>query len=281
MQFGRETVPFPSRWSRGRNSVVTWLIAVNVAVFILQWGVRGFAPGFFDTFFALSWRGIDHGYYWQFLSYMFLHGGVIHLLVNCLGLWFAGREVETVCGRGHLLGLYFTGGFFGGLAQLLVGSATMELVGASAGVCAILLAFTTILPELEITALLFFVIPLRMKAKWLGRIVIGTSILFALVGFGSDIGHLAHLGGALTGWIYARRLGYGGAFWLQRMFRDRKRLQERRERMNPTEFISEEIDPILDKISREGIHSLTRAERRILELGRDKIANKTGSPPPY
>ncbi len=276
MQFGRETVPFPSRWSNGRIPLVVVLIMINIAVFGLQWMAAYAAPGLVDSLFALSRAGISHGYYWQFLTYMFLHGGVIHLLVNCLGLYFAGREVEIVCGPRHLLGMYFLGGFVGGIAQLIAGSPATELVGASGGVCAVLLAFTTILPELEITALIFFVIPLRMRAKWLGRAVIITSILFALVGFGKDIGHVAHLCGALTGWVYARRLGYGGAFWLQRLFRDRRRLQERRDRMNPTEFISEEIDPILDKISREGIHSLTRAERRVLELGREKIANKTG-----
>jgi membrane associated rhomboid family serine protease len=254
---------------------------INIAVFGLQLVSDYAAPGLLDSIFALSGHGLSQGYYWQFFTYMFLHGGVIHLLVNCLGLYFAGREVEIVCGPKHLLGMYFLGGFFGGIVQLLVGSPATELVGASAGVCAVLLAFTTILPELEITAFLFFVIPIKMRAKWLGRAVIITSILFYLIGFGRDIGHIAHLGGALTGWIYARRLGYGGAFWLQRLFRDRRRLQERRDRMNPTEFISEEIDPILEKISREGIHSLTRAERRVLELGREKIENKTGRSPLY
>jgi len=281
MQFGRETVPFPGRWSPGRFPLVTVLIMINVAVFGLQAVASHVAPGLIDSLFALSGHGISQGYYWQFITYMFLHGGVLHLLVNCLGLYFAGREVEIVCGRKHLLGMYFLGGFVGGIVQLLAGPSSIELVGASGGVCAVLLAFTTILPELEITAFLFFVIPLKMRAKWLGRAVIVTSILFALVGFGRDIGHIAHLGGALTGWLYARRLGYGGAFWLQRLFRDRRRLQERRDRMNPTEFISEEIDPILEKISREGIHSLTRAERRVLELGREKIENKTGRSPLY
>ncbi len=276
MQFGRKTVPFPNRWSRGRNPVVFWLLVANVVAFLLQSILARVSPGAVESLFALSARGIENGYYWQFVTYMFLHGGVVHLLVNCLGFYFAGREVETVCGSRHLCGIYFAGGIFGGIVQLIGGSGFGELVGASGGVCAVLLAFTTILPELEITALLFFIIPVRMRAKWLGRAVIVTSVLFALVGFENQIGHFAHLGGAMMGWFYARRLGYGGAFWLQRLFRDRRRLQERRDRMNPAEFISEEIDPILDKISREGIHSLTRAERRVLELGREKIENRTG-----
>ena len=282
MEFESSSGPFPRRhWREGRISLVTGLIALNLAVFLLQWGVDFFNPGVMEHYFALSRRGIAEGFYWQFLTYMFLHGGILHLLVNCMGLYFVGPEVETVCGPKHLLGVYFLGGFLGGIAQLLWGMASVidvPLVGASAGVCAVLLAFTTMLPELEITALIYFVIPLRMRAKWLGRIVIGSSVFFALTGLGGEIGHIAHLGGAVTGWFYTRRLGFGGAFWFQRLFRDRRRRRERQERMDPTEFISQEIDPILDKIAREGIHSLTRAERRILELGREKIARKTTPP---
>ncbi|MCX6966354.1 MAG: rhomboid family intramembrane serine protease [Verrucomicrobia bacterium] len=262
-------------------SVVTMLIVANVAISLLQWSVDWMSPNanWMEVYLGLSREGISQGFYWQFLTYMFLHGGWLHLLVNCLGLYFAGREVEIVCGPRHLLGIYFLGGIVGGIVQLLWMSASIPLVGASAGVCAVLLAFTTILPELEITALLFFIIPIRMQAKWMGRIVVGSSLFFALSGLGGNIGHVAHLGGAVLGWFYARRLGFGGAFWLQRFVRDRRRTRERQERMDPNEFISREIDPILDKIAREGIQSLTRAERRILELGREKIARKTGPPP--
>lgn len=264
-------------------SFVTLLIILNVVGSFLQWGWDMFTPGAAEKYFALSREGISEGYYWQFISYMFLHGGVLHLLLNCVGLYFAGREVEIVLGPKHLLGMYFLGGFIGGILQLLVGPllggpAAINLMGASAGVCAVLLAFTTMLPELEITALIFFIIPVRMRAKWLGRAVIISSVVFAVTALGGSVGHVAHLGGAITGWLYTRRLGFGGAFWMQRFFRDRRRIRERQERMDPKEFISQEIDPILDKIAREGIHSLTRSERRILELGREKIAKKTTPP---
>jgi len=275
MQFGRQTVPFPNRWFQGRFTVVFLLILANVVAFLLQVGVGCFYPGLPEYFLTLSRDGISHGYYWQFVTYMFMHGGLLHLAVNCAGLYFVGREVETICGYRHLLGMYFAGGIAGGVLQLIVGPESVVLLGASAGVCAVLMAFCTILPEWEITVLLFFVVPIRMRAKWLGRILIGTSILFAATGYAGDIGHIAHLGGAMTGWFYATRLGFGGTFWLWHVIRDRRRIRERRARMEPAQFISEEIDPILDKISREGIHSLTREERRILEQGRDKIAKKT------
>ncbi len=282
MQFGHQTVRFPHPWSQGKFSTVNLLIGLNVAVFVLVLLLDLIIPGFQHRLldrFALSRHGIAEGHYWQLLTYMFLHGGPLHLLVNALGLFFAGREIESICGPRHLLAIYFLGGIAGGILQLIVGPPSIELIGASGGVCAVLLAFTTILPELEITALIFFVIPLRMRAKWLGWTLIATSILFTLSGFGSDIGHMAHLGGALTGWFYVRRNGYGNSFWFQRYFRERKRQKERYPQMSSHEFISEEIDPILDKISREGIHSLTRAERRLLEMGRDKIAERTRRQP--
>lgn len=279
MEFGRPTNPFSRQGSADRMSWVKVLIVLNVTAFLLQWASELVAPRWAETYLALSREGIANGYYWQFVTYMFLHGGILHILVNCLGLYFTGREVEIVCGAKHLLGMYFLGGIVGGMLQLIAGPEQITLLGASAGVCAVILAFTTMLPELEITALLYFVIPLRMRAKWLGRIVVWSSIFFALTGLGgAGIGHVAHLGGALTGWFYTRRLGFGGAFWLQRFFRDRRRLRERQERMDSKEFISQEIDPILDKIAREGIHSLTRSERHILEMGREKIARKTTPP---
>jgi len=259
--------------------MVTLLIIANIAVFVLEHLFALIRPELVPTLvhsLALSRDGLLEGRYWQPVSYMFLHGGILHLLVNTLGLYFAGREVEGICGPRHLLGVYFLGGILGGIAQLIAGPSTIEIIGASGGVCAVLLAFTTILPELEITALIFFVLPLRMRAKWLGRAVIVTSVFFQLFATGHDpVAHGAHLGGAITGWLYTRRLGYGSPFFFQRWFRERRQSRRRIDAMSSTEFISEEIDPILDKIAREGIHSLTRSERRILERGRDKIANRT------
>ena len=279
MEFGRPSNPFPLHWQPNRRmSFVTALIIANVVVSLLQWGADWFFPRFTETYFALSREGIAEGFYWQFLTYMFLHGSVLHLLVNCLGLYFAGREVEIVCGPKHLLGIYFLGGLIGGILQLSLETRDIPVIGASAGVCAVLLAFTTMLPELEITALIYFVIPVRMRAKWLGRAIVISSILFAVTPFGGNIGHLAHLGGAITGWFYTRQLGFGGEFWFQQFLRDRRSLRNRQEHMDPNEFINREIDPILDKIAREGIHSLTRAERKILEMGREKIAKKTSPP---
>src|SRR5207302_6182555 len=137
------------------------------------------------------------------------------------------------------------------------------------------IAFTTILPEMEITTLLFFIIPLRMKAKYLAAGIVLLSGIFAFSGVMTGIAHIAHLGGCLVGWIYVKQLGFGNPLRIQKYIFEKRQRAERLERMSPEQFISDEIDPILDKISRDGMHSLTRAERRILEKGREKIAQKT------
>ncbi len=283
-------ISFNTRWSEGRVPLVTVLIALNVAAFVLQILLDNFLfprpPFYRETFtmefLGLSREGISKGYYWQFLTYMFLHGNLLHILANMLGLYFAGRQIEAILGPSHLLGIYLLGGLIGGSLELAFNSGV--LIGASAGVMAVVLAFTTILPELQITALIFFIIPISLRAKFLGWGLAGSSAAFLLLNFfGVPIfaawGHAAHFGGCVIGWAYIKQLGYGNPLRVQRFVFERRQRDARHERMPPGQFISEEIDPILEKISREGIHSLTRREKKILERGRDKIAERTSSHP--
>jgi membrane associated rhomboid family serine protease len=188
-------------------------------------------------------------------------------------LYFVGREVEAIAGPRHLLGMYFLGGIAGGIGQVLVFPAAAPIPGASAGVCAVLLAFTTILPEFEVT-LPVFVFPLRVRAKYVGWLAAGSSVAMAVMQWAPSVAHLAHLGGCMVGWMYARQLGFGNPWWFQRRMMERRQREQRLERMSPDQYMTEEIDPILDKIARDGIRSLSRAERRILERGREKISQK-------
>jgi membrane associated rhomboid family serine protease len=125
------------------------------------------------------------------------------------GLWFAGRIMERVMGTGRFLALYIACAVAGGLAQLLLEGGSSLLLGASGAVCGVILAFATIFPEAQIVMLLFFVVPLRFRAKYLGWGLTGSSLLFFLVGFEPWIGHAAHLGGCVTGYLLARLNGYG------------------------------------------------------------------------
>ena len=98
----------------------------------------------------------------------------------------------------------------GGVVQTFVTPGSIDLVGASGAVCALLVGFGTLLPRLQITALIFFVIPVKMKAATLSWIVVITSFLFWFFGIEKGIGHLAHLGGGIAGFLICtayRKLG--------------------------------------------------------------------------
>jgi membrane associated rhomboid family serine protease len=193
---------------RQRFSAVGVLIALNVGVFLYQLLRPGHEEELLDLY-ALSSQGIEQGRWWQLVTHAFLHGSIWHLLFNMAGLWFAGRIVERVMGTGRFLALYLACAVAGGLAQILLEGGKFLLLGASGAVCGVILAFATIFPEAQIVMLLFFVIPLRLRAKYLGWGLTGASLLFLLLRFEPWIGHAAHLGGCVTGYLLTRLNGYG------------------------------------------------------------------------
>jgi len=217
-------------------------------------------------FGALSGAGIRHGFVWQPLTYMFLHAGLFHLLCNLLGLWFLGQEVELFIGRKHFTWLYLLGGLAGAGLWLFFNFRAGFVIGASAAVLAVVIAFATLFPDRELTFLLWFIIPVRLKAKYIALFLIVLDIVPLLEQAHSQVAHLAHLGGAALGYFYIKQLGYGRPPWWQRLT-----LRRRPPRSRP-DYVREKVDPILDKISRDGMQSLTAEERRILESARDYIA---------
>ncbi|MEX1117884.1 MAG: rhomboid family intramembrane serine protease [Terrimicrobiaceae bacterium] len=199
--------------------VVLVLVAVNVAIFGLQSIVTPEHQAALIRVFGLSTSGLEAGGWWQFLTHGFLHGNLWHLLINMLSLWFAGRIVEQDFGSFRFLLLYLLGILGGGILQMLIGSPGTLLIGASGAVFAVLLAFTTIYSDQEILALIFFVIPLRIKARYLAWVLVGFTTLAIVFGFEPWIGHAAHLGGAITGYLFARVLGYGRPTFLENLGR--------------------------------------------------------------
>lgn len=185
----------------GRFSVLRMIVAANVGIFVLT-SLLGIRNGV-DEYFGLSLRGIAHGYFWQFVTHQFLHGSIFHLAVNMLGLWFAGRILENLLGGWRFLGFYLICGVVGGIFQIVLDPGPI-LIGASGSVCGVIAAFSALYPELPITALLFFVVPIRMRAKWLGRMIVIISIFLIVTGLLGHVGNAAHLGGALTGYAFVR-----------------------------------------------------------------------------
>jgi len=247
---------------------------------------------------------LKHGYVWQLLSFQFLHSGLIHLLLNSWGLYVFGRPVEEALGKSRFVQLYLGSGIFGGLLHAgcsyflpqhfggLMDGARVPVVGASAGLYGLIAAYAGLFPHQRLTLLLFFVLPITLTA----RALLIASVALAVSGLllaTDNVAHGAHLGGMLAGFILIR---WGGNLrvtlsnWRPLQARQRKRelvraavVRGRPWRTTPTEtevelpaeeFISKEVDPILDKISAHGIQSLTERERRILETARKRMAKR-------
>ena len=275
----RQTQPFTRPWAAGRPSATAVLLAVNVGAFVSQMLIQFMLSdrgdqGLVRQWLALDDAGIQAGQLWKFFTFQFIHAGPLHLLANMLLLFLAGREVEPIVGARHFLAIYGLGNLVGGVAHWLV-MPEFPLLGASAGVAAVLVAFSTILPELEVTLHLFFVLPLRLRAKHLTLALALMCGILWMMASATEIGPVAMLAACIPGWLYVKQLGFGNPLLFQRFIFDRRQRAARMERMSAEQFLSAEIDPILDKIAREGMHSLSRTERRILEKGREKIAAKT------
>jgi len=279
----RQSPPFIRRWAAGYPSVTILLVALCVGAFAAQCIVELMLPDpekdVLWRYLALDRNGIADGQYWKFVTFGFLHFGLwpFHIAANMLLLYLAGREVEPIVGRVHFLAIFAGGNVIGGLADWLAMPGT-TVVGVSAGVAAVIVAFTTILPELEVTMLLFFVVPLRLRAKHLAiALVAATGLLYftrhmeTAVISTAVIGPAGMLAASFFAWAYVKQLGFGNPLPIQRFIFERRQRAARLERMSPEQFMKMEMDPILEKISREGIRSLSRSERKILEQGRGKF----------
>jgi membrane associated rhomboid family serine protease len=274
---GRKVSLFTRSWSPAQRVVLLTLVSLHVAAFIAQFVLSRWNPGFVGQYLALSDRGISEAYAWQFFTAMLLHNSVWHFLANMLVLYLVGRDVEAIIGQRQFLFLYFFGAFSGELGHLFLMPADTVLFAASGGTAAIFIAYATILPELEMTALLLFVVPVRVKmrrAAQLALVVAGVLMIFNRTG---TVAHSAFLGGAVAGWLYAHLLGFGRPSLLQRTLRQRRAESERLRGMSAGRFVTEQVDPLLEKISAQGLASLTRRERRLLAQAREKmLASKEG-----
>ncbi len=255
------------RWTRnyefslGRMTpAVKLLLTFTIAAYLLQLSLN---PLWVQTELALSMRGLREHKFWQLVSYMFLHGGKyhIHIAINMLLLFMMGPETERGMGRSQFYIMYFLSGILGGVGWLIIsagGTPAATCVGASGAIFGIIGAFAALFPHRYITLLLFFVIPITMKA-WVMAVLLGSLELVFLI-FHPDlfggVANAAHLGGGLAGFVYARTVfGKGGI----------GNISEEENSAEPNgEDEGAAIDRIHAKIDREGMRSLSKAEHEIL-----------------
>ena len=272
--------------------VIKALLIANGGVFLLEmffgsfhFGDIGFSE-IFDRFFGLMQLG--HGFYiWQLITYQFVHANFWHLFFNMVfGLWMFGMEVEHVWGSKKFLIYYLSCGVVAGISQLILSPifepALGPTVGASGAIYGVMIAFATIFPDRYIY--LYFLIPVKVKYFVIILIVFGVMS----VGGQGNVANLAHLGGAVAGYLYilfdrwqlTRRRGRGTSqSWMSsapwshptssagdvvdaKVF-DINETKSFEPKEKPVDA-QKRIDEILDKISRSGYQSLSEEEKKIL-----------------
>ena len=203
----------------GRWPITNALLLANVVVFIVEVLAQKFFPRFpLNHYFGLSLTGLQDGYLWQLLTFQFLHGGILHLLLNSWGIYVFGHAVEETLGRKRWLEVYFLSGVVGGGFHVLgcllfpsqFGVVTLHgiaiygpVVGASAGLFGLMAAFATLYPEHDLKVLVLFVYPITVSARVLVGVCAGVSVVGMLLNH-SNVAHGAHLGGMLAGFCYVR-----------------------------------------------------------------------------
>lgn len=286
-----------SDYSQPKTSVLVWLIVTIVAGFVLQTvSLRWFGAGReFFSFFALTIDGIQSGRVWTLLSYSFLHspGNLLHIVGNLLGLYFIGRALLPLMGDKRFLSFYGTAVLMGGLGWTATNWATgahAYLMGASAGVTGLFIIFACLYPNRQITFLLFFIIPVSLKPKYMAYGLIGLDLLgflfYEIMGARSPFGiaHSAHLGGMFTGWLYFRyvhsgKLSSGGSkvsFELPKWAKKKPANVSPKYQVNVGNHtdLKAEVDRILDKINSQGFGSLTASEKKVLDDARDNMSRR-------
>lgn len=260
--FEQRTVFVSPFSSRPRLTALTWLLIANAAVFLARvllvpyvYSATGIVPErLLGLVPALVWKKF---YLWQLVTYLFLHGGAFHLLFNLFTLWMFGRELEGLWGQREFLKYYFLCGIGAGiLTVLLTWNSTVPTIGASGAIFGVLLAYGLAFPDRQV--LLWFIFPI--KAKHLIWLFAGLELLASFSYTSDGIGHFAHLGGMLFGFLYLR----GGRILAQLNApkQPRFRVIEKRP-VRPG--LEQEVDRILEKISKLGVESLTPEERATLD----------------
>jgi membrane associated rhomboid family serine protease len=264
------------------NNAIHKIIMVNVAIFLLVAVVNVFMflagvgneainPAL-KHFMLPAHIGTLLMQPWSIVTYMFLHDGFLHILFNMLWLYWIGQLLQEYIGNAKVYQAYFGGGLAGAVLFLVcmnvlpvfnLAIATTFALGASAGVLGVVVAAATLLPNYPIQLILFGTVRLKYIAL--------ITVVLDIIGIpqGNAGGHIAHLGGALFGFMYIKYLYQGNYLlpaFLSNLFEKKSKLQiySRNQHFQNDKPSQEEIDLILDKIAKSGYDSLSKKDKERL-----------------
>jgi len=220
-------------------------------------------------------RTFMHGEIWRLAGYLFLHSTAgtfpSHLLFNMLALWMFGMELEQMWGTRKFVLFYFIcgigSGLFNAFSLFSYRTAITPVIGASGAILGLLTAYAFYFPYRRI--LVFFLFPIQVR--WAVIIFGAISLLFSFSS-SSSISHLTHLGGIVVAVLYLK--GYPTIEKLMEQYNEKRHEQkvrrQREEQVARDRLFQDEIDPVLKKISEQGMESLTPREKKILKKGAKK-----------
>lgn len=289
--------------------IIKTLLVINVVVFLFDAFFLGIyhiehvpLSFFFAKYFYLQPIESGNFYIWQLITYQFIHGGIWHLFFNLFALWMFGVELESIWGSRKFITFYLLSGVGAGLFQLFVAplfSEPLPTIGASGAVFGVLTAFGFTFPNRPV---FMFPIFIPIPAKFFVILYAGLAFLLGITGSAGNVAHIAHLGGAITGFFlykFGDRIGLyrlvnritGGSkydlydsysstspfvFKRRRTYFEeepeyyeiydtpKKEVRKSYFSYDGEEITQEIIDKILDKIAERGYQSLTEKEKRIL-----------------
>jgi membrane associated rhomboid family serine protease len=204
---------------------IKWLLIINVAVFLLQWFSQGTALGRLLSSLELTpSQVVTHFAIWQLATYMFLHGGIGHIVFNMLALWMFGSDVEQTWGTDRFIKFYFFCGIGAGVCVVVLnymfGTPNVATLGSSGAIYGILLASAMLWPDRVI--LFSFLFPIKMKYFVM---IIGAIAFLSSFNASSGVSNFAHLGGMAFGYLFLKLpkvKGFHPAGTMQQAYKDWK-----------------------------------------------------------
>lgn len=273
------------------GNIIIKLLIINISIFVIQtlillvFTITGKQIVFLNFLDHLYFPSGLNGFLkqpWSILTYQFLHTpfGIFHILFNMLFLFFFGRILTEFMHERYVLPLYITGGVFGALLFMVTYNVSpafqmnASLVGASASILAVVVAAATLVPNYTV----FLILIGPVKLKWIALFALLVDVINISSGSNAG-GHIAHLGGALAGFLFIFSYNRGVnwfAWWFT--FSDKylnsRRRSPRVAYVNKSKAVTKEkkstedsqarVDKILDKISKSGYESLTKEEKEFL-----------------